>query len=278
VRNMTKPTIGIIGAGTVGQALIAAFEGHTDILVNDPQWGTRSTSLTTMAQSVLSALGEICRKPAFPANRLPVVCVKSTVPPDRIADAMRRWPEMRLVVCPEFLRQASPRDDMLNMVSLVLGGDPASCEVLLRLFKHHSNVVGPMRVSVLPDALGAAFLKYQENAFLATKVSFMNECFDVFSRSKSQTSWQQLQMAVHQDHERMGATHWSVPGPDGLRGWGGNCLPKDVSAFQKYAASVGTKTPLLDAVCNRNLADREHLSTSAKTDKTDSDAPLERDL
>lgn len=163
---------------------------------------------------------------------------------------------MRLVVSPEFLREASAREDMLNMVSLVLGGDASACDSIAYLFKNHSNVVGPMRLSLLPDAVGAAFLKYQENAFLAMKVSFMNEFFEVFSSSESLTSWTQLQTAFHQDHERMGSTHWKVPGPDGLRGWGGRCFPKDVSAFRRYAARLGSDTPLLGAIWNRNTTDR----------------------
>jgi len=282
VNNKQKPSIGIIGAGTVGQALIAAFEGCAQILINDPKLGVNSASVRTIASAceaifiavptpldlsgdadvtafkcVLEEINAINKKTVSTPCNLPVICVKSAVPPDQIADARHRWPDMRLVVSPEFLREASSRDDMLNMVSLVLGGDPTSCSVIFNLFKNYSNVVGPMRTSFLPDAVGAAFLKYQENAFLAMKVSFMNEFFDVFSRSNSLTTWQQLQTAFHQDHERMGTTHWSVPGPDGLRGWGGRCLPKDVSAFRKYAARVGIETPLLREVWNRNLADRQ---------------------
>jgi UDPglucose 6-dehydrogenase len=282
VNNMYKPRIGIVGAGTVGQALIAAFEGRAQLFVNDPKWGVASSPIAEMGASceaifvavptpssaagdadvavletVQVELGALCETSGVPAANLPVVCVKSTVPPDRVAEARRRWPDMRLVICPEFLREASPTEDMLNMVSLVLGGDAASCEVIVGLFRHHSHVVGPMRVSVLPDAVGAAFLKYQENAFLAMKVSFMNELFDMFHQSHSLTSWQQLQTAVHQDHERMGRTHWAVPGPDGLRGWGGSCWPKDVSALRQYAARLGVKTPLLDAVCERNFEDRQ---------------------
>ena len=276
------PSIGIIGAGTVGQALIDAFEGRARILVNDPKLGTTSVPIPMIAancetifvavptpldatgdadtsafESVIEELNSTVGDTFSSSKDYPVICVKSAIPPDIVAKATRKWPSMRIVVSPEFLREASAREDMLNMVSLVLGGDPTSCEVIASLFKNHSNVVGPMRLSVLPDAIGAAFLKYQENAFLAMKVSFMNEFFDAFSRSGSLTSWNQLQTAFHQDHERMGSTHWSVPGPDGMRGWGGRCLPKDVSAFQKYAARLGTATPLLGAIWNRNIEDRK---------------------
>lgn len=282
MKNKNEPTIGIVGAGTVGQALIAAFEGRAHLLVNDPKLGRGSVPLSVIAsgchaifiavptplgstgdvdteafESVLEELNSLIEDIFLTPSDFPVLCVKSAVPPDQIGNASRRWPNMRLVVSPEFLREASSLEDMLNMVSLVLGGDLTSCEVISSLFKNHSNIIGPMRTSILPDAIGAAFLKYQENSFLAMKVSFMNEFFDVFSHSGSMTSWAQLQTAFHQDHERMGSTHWSVPGPDGLRGWGGRCLPKDISAFRKYAARMDSETPLLDAIWNRNMDDRE---------------------
>ena len=286
-----EPSIGIIGAGTVGQALIAAFEGRARILVNDPKLGPTSVPVSVIAthcdavfiavptplgpvgdadtsvfESVIEELNSIIGDSFSSSSDYPVICVKSAVPPDIVAKAGQKWPGMRLVVSPEFLREASARDDILNMVSLVLGGDRTSCEMIASLFKNHSNVVGPMRTSVLPDAVGAAFLKYQENAFLAMKVSFMNEFFDVFSRSESLTSWNQLQTAFHQDHERMGSTHWSVPGPDGRRGWGGHCLPKDVSAFQGYAARLGMQTPLLKAIWKRNIDDRTRCGDSTVSD------------
>jgi UDPglucose 6-dehydrogenase len=275
------PCVGIIGAGTVGQALVTAFEGHAKLWINDPKLGCESSTLQEMMascdalfiavptpphesgnadlsafKSVIAELGEISNKGSTRTPNSPVVCIKSAVPPDEISKVVCEWPGLRITVSPEFLREASPNEDMLNMVSLVLGGDEASCTLIWNLFKNHSNVIGPMRISLLPDAVSAAFLKYQENAFLAMKVSFMNEFFDVFSRSGSLATWEQLQTAFHQDYDRMGTTHWSVPGPDGQRGWGGRCLPKDVSAFQKYADRLEVSTPLLDAVQHRNSFDR----------------------
>jgi len=275
------PSIGIIGAGTVGQALVTAFEGHAKLWINDPKLGGESSTLQEMMascdalfiavptplhesgdadlsafESVITELGEISDKGNPNPASSPVVCIKSAVPPDEIAKVVRQWPKLRITVSPEFLREASPHKDMLNMASLVLGGDELSCTLICRLFKNHSNVTGPMRISLLPDAVAAAFLKYQENAFLAMKVSFMNEFFDVFRRTESLATWEQLQNAFHQDYDRMGTTHWSVPGPDGQRGWGGRCLPKDVSAFQKYADRLEVSTPLLEAIRHRNSFDR----------------------
>ena len=272
---MDPRAVGIIGAGTVGSALIAAFEGHRSLLVRDPVLGERSASMADMVRhcqvvfvavptpqaadggsdltdvrAVIDEFGPLAGTDG------PVLCVKSAVPPDAVAQVQQTWPNLRLVMSPEFLRERSAVDDMLATRSLVLGGEPRDCAVVADLFRDHSSVHGPLRTSDGLDAVGAAFLKYQENCFLAMKVSFMNEFFDAFERCGSEASWSAVQRAFHLDHERMGTTHWQVPGPDGRRGWGGRCLPKDVAAMRRYAEQLGVETPLLRAICERNHKDR----------------------
>lgn len=272
-----QPTIGIIGAGTVGGALLAAFEGRAILHVRDPRLGEDSASMETLVRSCsvvfvavptpmgpdgdaeLSAWWEVVEDfvAAGGSTRpAPIFCVRSAVPPDAVRRTLEAHPGLRLVVAPEFLRERSAIDDMLAMRSLVIGGTPEDCGEVERLFREHSHVTGPMRTMPGLDAVAAAFLKYQENCFLAMKVSFMNEFFDLFRHTGSRSSWETLQRAFHLDHERMGSTHWQVPGPDGLRGWGGRCLPKDVSALRAFARRHGEPTPLLDAVCARNTGDR----------------------
>jgi UDPglucose 6-dehydrogenase len=273
--------IGVIGAGTVGSALIEAFKGHVKILVNDPRLKDTSCPIESMffqstvifvavptplgktgeadctiVLSVLEKLFSAHSGSGFLKENTPVICINSAVPPNVIFGAMSDFPSLRMVVIPEFLRDTSPVEDLLNMRSLVLGGDLDDCSIVAELYHKHSNITGEMRTTILPDAVAASFLKYQENCFLALKVSFMNEFFDVFSHCGSKASWEQVQLAFHQDHERMGSTHWQVPGPDGLRGWGGRCLPKDVQAFRAYGASLGINMPLIEATLRRNQIDR----------------------
>jgi len=273
--------VGLVGAGTVGGALIEAFKGHVEILTNDPVLKDKSCPIESIVSRctaifvavptpmredgaadcsiILGVMEDLCSaqtEQKIAKEKAPVICVNSTVPPDAIARVKNMWPSLRLVVIPEFLREAHAVEDMINMRSLVLGGDHRDCSLIAELYQKNSNITGEMRTTILPDAIAASFLKYQENYFLALKVSFMNEIFDVFSESGSTASWEQLQLAFHQDHERMGSTHWQVPGPDGLRGWGGRCLPKDVMAFQAYASNLGLDTPLIEAMMKRNQRDR----------------------
>lgn len=272
-----QPTVGVMGVGTVGGALCHVLENDTHLLLVDPSLGERSATADQLVEqaSVIFIAVPTPRSPTGHADVTafnhvidqlveagaarsdgPVLCVKSAVPPQDIARVQGAHPDIRLVVSPEFLRQRSPIADMVAMRSLVLGGRPADCEVVERLFRNHSRVTGPMRRSTGLDAIGAAFLKYQENCFLAMKVSFMNEFYDLFQTTESTASWHALQTAFHQDHERMGTTHWHVPGPDGKRGWGGHCLPKDVSATRALGVEHGTSTLLLDAIWLRNQTDR----------------------
>ena len=272
------PVVGIVGAGTVGSALRAAFEGRLPVMLRDPALGSHSTAMKSLVDRCavvfvavptpmgtggsadLSVYQQVISEFAAAGGLgpgAPVLCIKSAVPPYAVNDTTRAHPELRLVVSPEFLRQRSPVADMLAMRALVLGGVPEDCSVVETLFREHSNVAGPMRTSPGLDAVGAAFLKYQENCFLAAKVSFMNEFYDLFQACGSGASWEALQTAFHLDHERMGTTHWRVPGPDGKRGWGGHCLPKDVAATQDLGRRLGVATPVLDAIRSRNTGDRE---------------------
>ncbi|MFC1897859.1 hypothetical protein ACFLX8_04800 [Chloroflexota bacterium] len=280
-RNNEGLSIGIIGAGVVGSALVEAFRGKTEILIRDPKLEEDSCSIgeivaksvaifiavptpagekgaadCSIISGVIEELASTSEKLEIPRESTPVICINSAVPPDVIANLVDEYPQLRIVVIPEFMREASPVEDIMNLRSLVLGGDYNDCSFIVDLYKEHSNIRGEMRTAILRDAIAASFLKYQENCFLALKVSFMNEFFEVFSKCGSKASWEELQLAFHQDHERMGSTHWQVPGPDGLRGWGGRCLPKDTLAFRAYAEELGIEIPIMEAAMKRNERDR----------------------
>ncbi|HID01490.1 MAG TPA: glycosyltransferase [Piscirickettsiaceae bacterium] len=143
MNNTARPAIGIVGYGTVGKALQAAFDLRCDVRISDPQLGTQSLSLEALVSSCriiflavptpakidgnadLTAFHEVIDGLQWASGKspgcYPVICVKSAVPPDAVAQALARHPTLRLVVSPEFLREASPIEDMLSMRSLVLG-------------------------------------------------------------------------------------------------------------------------------------------------------------
>jgi len=97
----------------------------------------------------------------------------------------------------------------------------------------------------------AAFAKYVENSFLATKVTFFNEMYKIFHEIGFE-GFDQMVDAITID-PRIGRSHTQVPGPDGKFGWGGHCLPKDVNALRM----LSKHSPFLDAVVDAN---EEHRS------------------
>jgi UDPglucose 6-dehydrogenase len=95
----------------------------------------------------------------------------------------------------------------------------------------------------------AAFAKYVENTFLATKVAFFNEMYQIY-KDLGFEGFDQMVDAITID-PRIGRSHTQVPGPDGKFGFGGHCLPKDMAALRH----VSIHSPLLDAIVDIN---KEH--------------------
>ena len=78
-------------------------------------------------------------------------------------------------------------------------------------------------------------VKYVTNCFLAMKVSFANEMYEI-CEYKNIDYDKVIEYAMHDD--RLGYSHWSVPGPDGDFGYGGHCFPKDVKALMNVAMEL----------------------------------------
>ena len=82
----------------------------------------------------------------------------------------------------------------------------------------------------------ASMVKYCINSFLATKVTFMNEMYDVLKAAKG-TDWPTFTKIITND-PRIGNTHMKVPGNDGQRGYAGSCFPKDTNALAWFAREI----------------------------------------
>ena len=107
---------------------------------------------------------------------------------------------------------------------------------------------------------------------LATKVSFSNEIKQICDKLDIDYD-KVVEYAIYDD--RLGKTHWSVPGPDGKLGFGGSCFPKDINALIHCASELGLDTQLIKSAWNLNLKvrpekDWEELKGRAVTKKIDS--------
>ena len=92
-------------------------------------------------------------------------------------------------------------------------------------------------------------IKYITNCFLATKVSFANEMYKVCGALD--IDYDKVMEYARYD-ERLGNSHWNVPGPDGDFGFGGHCFPKDMEALKYKAFELGVPTNIIDAALKSN--------------------------
>ena len=91
--------------------------------------------------------------------------------------------------------------------------------------------------------------KLVRNTFLATKVSFFNE-IETFCKAKN-VNYEVLANMVALD-ERINKSHMTVPGPDGKRGFGGTCFPKDINSFLYQMQNMGLPATVIESVIFRN--------------------------
>jgi len=142
---------------------------------------------------------------------------------------------------PEFLREGSAINDFMNPDRVVLGSvDKEAAEMVARLYQ-------PLRCSIMiTDLRTAEMIKYASNAFLATRISFINEIANICEELGADVREVARGMGLD---KRIGAQFLDA----GL-GWGGSCFPKDVKALEHMAVLHGTQPQLLQAVMeiNRN--------------------------
>ncbi|MEM2143716.1 MAG: UDP-glucose/GDP-mannose dehydrogenase family protein [Candidatus Jordarchaeaceae archaeon] len=185
-----------------------------------------------------------------------VVVVKSTVVPGTTEKTVRPLIEENsrkrcgldfgLCMSPEFLREGSAMYDTFHPDRIVIGEyDKKSGDMLQSLFERfHGEDVPPILRTSLPTA---EMIKYANNAFLATKISFINQIANICQKIPG-TDVCMIAQGIGLDHRI---------NPSFLRaglGYGGSCFPKDVKAIIAYSKSLGYTPNLLEAVeeINRN--------------------------
>ena len=99
-------------------------------------------------------------------------------------------------------------------------------------------------------------MKYTINSWLATKVVFFNELKELHELGSSMVSWEQFTDMLSRD-ERIGNSHMTVPGPDGEKGFGGHCFPKDTEALLNYANKKNIKMSVLRKAVSTNKKIRD---------------------
>ena len=178
---------------------------------------------TGIVEKVLSEINDI--------NKCNVIVVKSTIPPGTTSKWNKMFNNIDIVFNPEFLTEANAINDFKNQNRIIIGGPKKSASKVRRLF-----VKAFPKVKIIKtDSTYAEMVKYVTNCFLATKVSFANEMYEICNYLSIDYD-KVIEYAMHD--ERLGYSHWSVPGPDGDFGYGGHCFPKDVKALYSVAMEL----------------------------------------
>lgn len=154
----------------------------------------------------------------------------------------------RLIVWPEFIREATWQEDSVNPRMVLLGGDQAEEFALL----FDEAYFGPV---IVTDPLEAMITKLSTNAFLATKVIFANQVFALCNNYGADYS---IVKQLLENEGRLGSSHWAVPGNDGELGFAGKCFPKDIRTFEADLIKTGIHVDLVRAVININTSLRSN--------------------
>ena len=258
MRRNESDAIGIIGAGVVGGTLMRHLEneGH-DVRVYDPPKGYASFAAVDAADLVFICVPTpYTEGMGFDDSYLleavsilggaKTVVIKSTVLPGTTDLLQEHYPRHRFMFNPEFLREASAYDDFIAPDRQIVGCSGASrsdAERVMRLLPRapFERICG---------AGEAEMAKYMANAFLAVKVSYANEVFDLCRRLG--VDYEQVRDIVAAD-ARIGGSHMNVH-EGGYRGYAGKCLPKDSKSLLDLARSVGVEMQVLAATDRVNAA------------------------
>jgi len=179
----------------------------------------------------------------------PYIVIRSTVPPgtSRKVDAN---------FMPEFLTEKNWKSDIENTSNWIVGANDIGdddfkdfMQSVLDLSLKEGKIKGADINFVDPPV--AEMAKYMSNTFFATKVAFFNEMYD-FCEIRGIPFEEVRRAFLDSSRGRVTESHTSVPGPDGHRGFGGTCLPKDLSAIIKEAQRLKIPLPLLQSVKRRN--------------------------
>jgi UDPglucose 6-dehydrogenase len=249
--------IGIIGQGFVGNAVYQKFKKHYKVLTYDKYKTNHNSTLedlvynshyificlptpmntdgscnTDIIEDVLDEVNEITKE------REKVVIIKSTIVPKTTIRLNKKYEFLNVVFNPEFLTERNAVEDYNNQSRIILGGERPYTTELKQIF----SKVFPKAHIIKTDSTHAEMVKYLTNTFLSVKVSFANEIYELCD--KLGIDYDKVVEYATLD-ERLGHSHWSVPGPDGDYGFGGHCFPKDLAALIRLSFELHTTNNVL---------------------------------
>ena len=261
--------IGIVGRGFVGSAVQFGFSPNTGcdaevraydkdpnksqhtleevvnesdyIFVSVPTPSNDDGSINLdIVDDVLHSINEI-------NNRDNVILLRSTMVPGSTLAFQKKYPKLNIVFNPEFLTERSANFDFINQARFIVGGDIENTSKVAKLYRWRFGDSIPV---IETNYQTAELIKYMNNCFFATKVSFMNEMRIV--SDKCGADWDKAVDGFSRDG-RIGHSHLNVPGHDGKFGFGGSCFPKDIQALIDFGKTYGINLNTLSGAWQTNL-------------------------
>lgn len=181
-----------------------------------------------------------------------IIVLKSTVPPGTSTYLNDTYKNVKIIFNPEFLSEKNSISDFKNQNRIILGGEKYSVAIVEDVYRTKFPFVPIIKT----DLTTAEMVKYITNTFLATKVSFANEIYQICEAIGVEYS---DAIKISQFDERLGKSHWQVPGPvpdhegNFQFGFSGSCFPKDLNALKSLMQELEVDTTMLDATWEKNL-------------------------
>ena len=254
--------IGIVGQGFVGTAVNEGLKQHFQIETFDIAKDSTCKSIDELAiksdvifvclptpmkengKCYLGILEEVLSDLDY-INRCKTIVVKSTIPPGSTEKFNKIYKNINIVFNPEFLTEANSVEDFKNQNRIIIGGPRPATTQVKRIF----DKAFPKVPIIKTGSTTAEMVKYFLNSFLATKVSFANEMYQICEGLN--IDYDKVTEYAKYD-ERLGKSHLNVPGPDGDFGYGGHCFPKDVRALIQVAQELDIIPRMLLATNSKN--------------------------
>jgi len=259
--------IGVIGQGFVGNAVKEGMKNYYDVRTFDINGNCNESSLGELVENVnetflclptpmrksgecdssiviecltqLSVMVEYYHKKNF------IVIIKSTIPPGTTEKLNQEFSNIHIAFNPEFLTEANAVEDYKNQNRIIIGSKRPYSSRIKQIFAKAFPKIPIIKTS----STIAETIKYVTNTFLAMKVSYANEIYQICE--KLDIDYDKVIEYARYD--------WSVPGPDGDFGFGGHCFPKDIAALSYVAGQLGVDRTMLIATMTKNVLVRTDL-------------------
>ncbi len=202
----------------------------------------------------LSYVQAACQQIAAVLPYEAILVNKSTVPvgSTKVVERVLKRPDVRVVSNPEFLREGSAVDDFLKPDRVVVGSEDRAAAIAVGALYD-----GVRAQVIVTDPASAETIKYAANAFLATKLSFINAIAAICEGVGADVN----DVVVGMGYDKRIGTEFLRPGP----GWGGSCFPKDSRALLKIANEAGYRFDLLAGVITVNEEQFDRVAGKIRT-------------